>query len=177
MGHIQVCVLGLGGQAHVCVNATHTCVSSAGTRVHAHLTTPALTRLPSEAQQGLGRRAHHPSAQVQPRRQGCHTCLHSGARVPACSQSAWVLLAPPENHACLGCVCSFLPADTWEQWLFEGWRRPSGPRAGGDRSWRGWDRAGHAAPSLVLEVGTRAVAMGAWCPLVFAPGCPARAKP
>ena len=31
LGHIQVCVLGLGGQAHVCVDAMHTykCVSSA----------------------------------------------------------------------------------------------------------------------------------------------------
>ena len=60
--------------------------------------------------------------------------IQDGARAPACSQSAWVLLAPAENHACLGCVCSFLPADAWEQWLFEGCsqRRPSGPWAGGD---------------------------------------------
>lgn len=137
MGHIQVCVPGLGGQAHVCLSAMHTCVSSAGTRVHAYTRTlpyQLSPGSPSEAQQALGRKVHHPSAQVQPRGPGCHTPLHSGARAPACSQSAWVLLAPAENHACLGCVCSFLPADAWEQWLFEGCsqRRPSGPWAGGD---------------------------------------------
>lgn len=137
MAHIQVCVPGLGRQAHVCVNAMHTCVSSACTRVHVHLTTPALTRLSSAAPQALGRKAHHPQHRCSP------TGRCSGAWAPACAQSAWLPLAPAEKRACLGCVCSFLPADAREQWLSEGWRRPSGPRAGRDM-----DRAGHTAPSL-----------------------------
>ena len=133
LSHIQVCVPGLGGQAHVCVSTMHTCVSSAGTRIHAHLTTPALTRLPIRGTAGLRQKGTPPlSTGTAPRAGVPHPPPQRG---PGTCMFSKRLGAPgTSGEPRVPGVCLQLPPSRRLGAVVEGCsqRRPSGPRAGGD---------------------------------------------
>lgn len=145
LGHIQVCVPGLGGQARVCRCHAHIQVCELGLpRVHTHLIAPTLTGLPSEPQWApLGRKGHTPlSTGAAQQAWGATPTLRSGTRAPAC----------PQSTGCTGCATR-AQKSVWSTDSSQLMPRSSGclkaggglsgPEAGGDL---GLEEAGQGTP-------------------------------